>query len=251
MALKILHPQTRSEAHADARTRAWLEARIAAAIRHPGVVYVYDLDEERHLLSMELCAGGALKERLAKGALDPAEALTRTDALFGTLEAVHRRGVVHGDLKPANLLYRDRGDDADLVLGDFGVARLTHEERAPGEQAADHAIRARAARGTLAYMAPEQRLGELEPAADLYAAGVIAVEMLCGTRALDPWLGDRGGLIRGTAGWDERLPERVTSALGAGAPALVQLLRALLARTPAERPAPAEARQRLARLLPK
>ena len=122
VALKILHPHARSRALP--RARAWLEARVAAAIRHPGVVAVYDLDEERQLVAMELCSGGSLAARLKTGPLPPAQAVARAAELFSTLAAVHARGVVHGDVKPANLFFREVGDDADLVLGDFGLAQL-------------------------------------------------------------------------------------------------------------------------------
>ena len=236
VALKILHPHTRSRALP--RARAWLEARVAAAIRHPGVVAVYDLDEERHLLAMELCTGGPLATRLRMGALEPAEAIARGAQLFATLAAVHARGVVHGDVKPANLLYRDTGDDADLVLGDFGLAQLT-----------DEAAEARAARGTLAYMAPEQRRGVLTPAADVYAAGVILVELCSGSAALAPWLGDRAALLRGDARWSGRLPSTLETALGTASAARLRALAAsLLADDPSLRPAAAVAAAALAAL---
>ena len=233
VALKILHPHTRSQALP--RARAWLEARVAAAIRHPGVVAVYDLDEDRHLVAMELCAGGPLATRLRKGPLPPLEALARAGELFSTLAAVHARGVDHGDVKPANLLYRDAGDDAELVLGDFGLAQLV----ADGDEE-------RAARGTLAYMAPEQRKGVVAPAADLYAAGVILVELLAGTAALAPWLGDRAALLRGQARWSGTLPPAVERVLGARSTDVVRLAAALLADDAARRPTAAAAAATLA-----
>ncbi len=223
VALKILHPHTRSQALP--RARAWLEARVAAAIRHPGVVAVYDLDEERQLVAMELCTGGALSSRLKRGPLLPGEAIARAAELLSTLAAVHARGIVHGDVKPANLLFRDAGDEAELVLGDFGLAQLV----ADGDEE-------RAARGTLAYMAPEQRRGVLAPAADVYAAGVILVELLAGTAALAPWLGDRAALLRGAARWSGELPSSATRILGARADELRALVRALLSDDAAARP---------------
>jgi hypothetical protein len=226
LALKILHPQARG-APADARARAFSEARLAAAIRHPGVVAIYDLDEERQLIAMELCAGG-LKERLLEGPLPPREALARAGELLATLAAVHRTGVVHGDVKPGNLLFRGE----ELVLGDFGVARLVAGQKPIVDE--------RGARGTLAYMAPEQRRGELSSAADLYAAGVVLIELLRGSAALVAWLGDRGALLRGEARWDGRLPE---------APGVEPLARKLLADDPATRPIAAEALAELRRLM--
>ncbi len=235
LAIKILHPHTRAEARAEARARAWSEARVAAAIRHPGVVAIYDLDEERQLLAMELCAGGALKATLARGPLAPDLALRRGVELYTTLEAVHRRGVVHGDVKPGNLLHRSK--NGELVLGDFGLARLA------GDAAASDA-----ARGTLGYMAPEQRRGAPGPASDVYAAGVILVEMLSGTAALAYWLGDRAALLRGDARWDRRLPDELARALADRAAPLTELLIALLDEDPARRPDAQTAAARLAAL---
>jgi tRNA A-37 threonylcarbamoyl transferase component Bud32 len=240
LALKILHPHTRERERELVRARAWLEARLAAAIRHPGVVAIYDLDEERQLLAMELCAGGALAARLRAGPLLPTAALVRAHELLATLAAVHARGIVHGDVKPANLLFRDAGDDAELVLGDFGLAQLGGD---------DAGAAGRAARGTLAYMAPEQRRGALSPAVDVYAAGVITVELLSGSAALAPWLGDRAALLRGEARWSGALPSSVAAALGpTRAGALGELLRALLADDASARPSATAAAAALARL---
>jgi hypothetical protein len=228
VALKILHPHARSRALP--RARAWLEARVAAGIRHPGVVAIYDLDEERQLVAMELCTGGPLSARLKVGPLAPAQAVARAAELLSTLAAVHARGVVHGDVKPANLLYRDAGDDAELVLGDFGLAQLV----ADGDQE-------RAARGTLAYMAPEQRRGALTPAADVYAAGVILVELSAGSAALAPWLGDRAALLRGDARWSGVLPPELERHFGARAVEIGRLTAALLSDDAAARPTAAAA----------
>jgi serine/threonine-protein kinase len=147
--------------------RSFAEARVAAALRHPNIVAVLDLDEEHRRIVMELLAGGTLRERLRTGPLPPEEALAHHADVLGALAAAHRRGVVHRDLKPANLLFRRPG--AEIVLVDFGVAHL-----------ADRAPAAREAVGTLLYMAPEQRRGEATPAADVWAAGIILSEMLTG-----------------------------------------------------------------------
>jgi hypothetical protein len=225
LALKILHPHARGRG--ELRARAWNEARVAAGIRHPGVVAIYDLDEERQLLAMELCEGGPLRDLLLRGPVDVDVALARAAELCATLAAVHQRGVVHGDVKPANLLFRGTPRDGDLVLGDFGVARLTGDKPILDD---------RGARGTLAYMSPEQRRGELSPAVDVHAAGVILIELLSGTLALQPWLGDRNALLRGSARWDGRLSDPALRALGDRAQRVIDLAHRMLDAEPGARP---------------
>jgi hypothetical protein len=220
LALKILHPQARGAA-VEVRARAWLEARVAASIRHPNIVAIYDLDEEHHLVAMELCEGGSLRDQVARGPLPVADALARAAELCRTLEAVHRRNIAHGDIKPGNLLYRVA--HGDLVLVDFGLARLAGKEAEAG--------------GTLAYMAPEQRQGAITAASDIHAAGVITVELLMGSAALAGWLGDRARLLRGEARWDGKLPP----SLGERTGPLHDLVAAMMAPEPAARPTAAEA----------
>jgi hypothetical protein len=222
IALKILHPGHHQKG-AEARARAWLEARLAASIRHPGVVAIYDLDEEHHLVAMELCDGGTLRERLARGALPLDEALGRAAELCRTLASVHLHGIAHGDLKPGNLLFRS--ENGELVIVDFGLARLVGDNQNDG------------ARGTLAYMAPEQRQGQITPKGDVFAAGVISVELLFGSAALSSWLGDRARLLRGEARWSGALPQ----GLLAREEPLRRLLSAMMTSDPAARPSAADA----------
>jgi len=234
VAIKILHPHGRAAQRAELRARAWLEARVAASIRHPGVVAVYDLDEERQILVMELCRGGSLRETLAGGALPAAAALGRSEELLGVLGAVHARGVAHGDVKPANVMLRS--DGGDLVLGDFGVARLVGEKPVVDD---------RCARGTLAYMAPEQRRGELGPMADVYAAAVLSLELLWGTAALAAWIGDRSALLRGTAHWDGAVPPSVILLLGEERAGVLRALLTEMLGPAASRPSAEAAASRL------
>ncbi|MCX5745800.1 MAG: protein kinase, partial [Proteobacteria bacterium] len=151
------------------------EARLAATLRHPSLVETYDVSLERGFLVMEYLPGGSLAQRLAAGER-PAPAVIRRLALdvIGGLEAAHHRGVVHRDVKPANIFFDARGT---AKLGDFGVAHLVDL----GQTQTGGLI------GTLAYMSPEQITGApISIAADLYALGITLFELVTGTL---PFLG--------------------------------------------------------------
>ncbi|MEO8549090.1 MAG: protein kinase, partial [Kofleriaceae bacterium] len=103
--------------------------------------------------------------------------IERHTQILSALAAAHRRGIVHCDLKPGNLMFRRDADKpgVEVILGDFGVAHL------PDETGAVASVQRRAeAIGTLAYMAPEQRRGEVSPASDVYASAVVLYEMFTG-----------------------------------------------------------------------
>ncbi len=234
VALKLLHPRARGAGDPnDTMLRAWEEARVSASLRHPGIAAIYDLDEERQIIAMELCRGGSLRERLLAGPLRPDEALRGLSQLALALAAAHERGVIHGDVKPANLLLRrslalgaDPLDEDELVLCDFGVGRLS-DDSAP-------AVEQRAMRGTLVYMAPELRRGHLSAAADLYAAGIVALELLGGPAGLAPWLADRAALLRGEVRPDGRVSQ--SAALGRLRPEVEALVADLLQVDELQRP---------------
>jgi len=174
IALKVLHPQLAGPTRSEARRRFFAEARLAAALRHPGVIAVYDLDEKTRTLSMEYIPGGTLRARL-RGAwpIDPAEALATARTFLTALAYVHQRSIVHGDLKPSNLLLRSPGV---VVLADFGIAQLAGTDHQPDGPA-----------GTPLYLAPEQFRGApSSPATDLFAAGAILWELLTGQSFRDP-----------------------------------------------------------------
>lgn len=173
LALKVLHPHLAGAAREEARGRFFAEARVAARLRHPGVVAIYDLDEATRSLVMEYVEGGTVRQGLRESAGRPLDsALLRRFArsLLRALAYVHGAGVVHGDLKPGNLLLRSPGD---VVLADFGGARL--------------AGAGPAGQGTPLYLAPEQFRGAPSSAAtDLFAAGAILWELAAGRPARQP-----------------------------------------------------------------
>jgi tetratricopeptide (TPR) repeat protein len=184
VAIKLLHPHLAGSERADALARFFHEARVMASLRHPNVVAVLDLDEASRRIVMELAAGGTLRDvQRERGPRTLRRAIERHGQILSALAAAHRRGIVHCDLKPANLMFRRNADmpGVEVMLGDFGVAHLPD---ATGRAAAG--ARAEAV-GTLAYMAPEQRRGEVSPAADVFASAVVLYEMFTGHT---PWARD-------------------------------------------------------------
>jgi tRNA A-37 threonylcarbamoyl transferase component Bud32 len=176
LALKVLHPQLAAASRDDARARFFSEARLAAQLRHPGVVAIYDIDEATRCLAMEYVPGGSLRERMraagraSPGGIDAAEILSTARSLLAAMAYVHHAGVVHGDLKPGNVLLRR---PAEIVLADFGVAQFAN--------AAVHDDRPA---GTPLYLAPEQLRGAAPSAStDLFAVGAILWELVQGRPA--------------------------------------------------------------------
>jgi hypothetical protein len=182
VAIKLLHPHLAGTERADALSRFFHEARVMASLRHPNVVAVLDLDEASRRIVMELAAGGTLRDVLReRGPRTLRRAIERHGQILSALASAHRRGIVHCDLKPGNLMFRRDADlpGVEVMLGDFGVAHL------PDASGAVAATTRRAeAIGTLAYMAPEQRRGDVTPASDVYASAVVLYEMCTGHT---PW----------------------------------------------------------------
>src|SRR5512143_4325107 len=127
VAFKLLHPRLASADKAESLARFFHEARVMASLRHPNVVAVLDMDEASRRIVMELAAGGTLRDVLReRGPRTLRRALERHGQILSALAAAHRRGIIHCDLKPANLMFRRDADLAgvEIMLGDFGVAHL-------------------------------------------------------------------------------------------------------------------------------
>ncbi|HEY7727023.1 MAG TPA: protein kinase [Candidatus Eisenbacteria bacterium] len=178
VAVKVLPPEAGLDDPARARLRR--EALTLSRLNHPGIGAVYDLDTEGGVdyLVMELVPGQTLDERLREGPLPEGEVVAIGIQAAEGLAAAHREGVVHRDVKPANLRLTPAGR---LKILDFGVAFLSDPLRERAETVTQSA--ADQVAGTLAYMAPEQLLGEsVDPRTDVYGLGATLYELATGER---------------------------------------------------------------------
>ncbi len=152
------------------------EARIGAALTHPNLVMVYDTisAEDGAYIVMEYVEGRPLAELIGEYGIEPDEALPILWSVADALDYAHRNGVVHRDVKPANVLI---GDDGQVKLVDLGAAIGADTTRV---------TRAHEVVGTLSYLAPERLAGEStgEPAGDIYSLAVLALQTLTGRL---PW----------------------------------------------------------------
>ncbi len=234
VAIKVLHP----DKVADARERRRLlrEARAYSALHHPAIVSVYAAGSDQGLdfIAMEWVSGRLLAEEMAAGPLPVDRALSFARQLAGILAAVHHAGMVHRDLKPGNIMIEDGGH---LKLLDFGIAKVEGAIDETTLTGTDLLTRHDgAAPGTIAYMAPEQALGEpVDGRADIFSLGVILYEMLAGRR---PFGGDSTpALVRQILFAAPQPLRRVRADVPEGLEDVV--LRAL-AKKPEDRPATAE-----------
>lgn len=169
-ALKLLHKERETSADV-ARLRR--EVRVARDAASPRLVRIFDLgsSSEGPYLTMELVEGESLKERIRQGPLPLEESIRIAVQIFEGLEALHALSIIHRDIKPANILLSQAGE---VKLADFGLARRLDREETQATLAGGLV-------GTLAYLSPEQVLGESAgPRSDLYSAGLVLHEMLAG-----------------------------------------------------------------------
>lgn len=171
VAIKVLRPDAVEDETARARLRH--EALSAASVGHPGVAQVFDVveDDGTSFIVMQLIEGRTLSEHLREhGTMTPAEVTQLVRGVAEALDAAHRVGVVHRDLKPGNIMLTESGR---AVLVDFGIAR---------SQASDPLTATGVLIGTAEYMSPEQAAGRsATPRSDLYSLGVVAHRCLSGT----------------------------------------------------------------------
>ncbi len=172
VAIKILHAGLAADG--PFRRRFQAEARVAAGLRHPNILRVYDwgYDDGAPYLVMELLEGGSLRALLDRGyLLSPAQAAHVGADVARALDYAHRHGLVHRDIKPANLIFDDEGR---ITVADFGLARALAE--------ASWTEPTGAVVGTARYAAPEAVRGEsLDSRADVYALALVLIEATTGS----------------------------------------------------------------------
>jgi len=177
VAIKVLHPHLAGDD--GFRTRFRREAVAAAKLAHPHIVTTYDTgrDAEVAYIVMELVEGTTLARLLkSSGPLPVTKAIDVAVQVADALACAHAHGVVHRDVKPANILLRE---DGHVKVADFGIAKAG---------AGNDLTRTGVVMGTAKYLSPEQVSGSpAEAGSDIYALGIVLYEMLCGAA---PFVGD-------------------------------------------------------------
>jgi len=169
VALKLLPPELTQHNHA--RERFIREAQAAAALDHPNICTVHEIDEAegKTFISMAYIQGLSLRKRIERGPLDSDEVLELALQIAEGLEEAHSKGIVHRDIKSANIMVTEKGQ---AKIMDFGLAKVTGDPLMTQEGAAI---------GTAAYMSPEQARGEpVDFRSDIWSFGVVLYEMLTG-----------------------------------------------------------------------
>lgn len=177
VAIKFLHSPYAHSSRFVARFQR--EARAMSKLSHPYCVSVLDfgVHDRAPYIVMDFVTGKTLREVLDEGQLLPRRALDITRQLLAGLSHAHGQGVIHRDIKPGNIMLGEATGLGDHVrIFDFGLAKL-HDPELDGEPSMAAIV------GTPAYMAPEQtRAEKVDARVDLYAAGVVLFEMLCGQK---------------------------------------------------------------------
>jgi eukaryotic-like serine/threonine-protein kinase len=219
VAIKLLPEATRQ--NPAALERFWREARTASALNHPGICTIYELDEsgDQPLIVMELLQGQSLEKLYHRQAMPYPKLLDFGMQVADALDAAHRKGILHRDIKPGNIFLSPSGQAKIL---DFGLAKLeerqairesAHQEKAAESKAESLTLTTPgSAIGTIAYMSPEQAKGEpLDGRSDVFSMGVVLYELATGQH---PFIGST------TAVTFDRILNHIPPALSSLDPAL-------------------------------
>jgi formylglycine-generating enzyme required for sulfatase activity len=233
VALKVMLPEVAKQPQA--RERFLREARAAGKLSHDHIIPVYHVGEDNGVpfLVMPLLKGETLEGRLRRERRLPLVEVVRLGREMAEgLAAAHADGLIHRDVKPANVWLE--APNGRVKLLDFGLARLA---------TADRLTRSGGILGTPAYLAPEQASGQAEAGSDVFGLGVVLYEMLAGERPFDG-----PDLIAIVARILSQEPTPLRQVRPEVPPELAALVRRMLARTPQGRPGAAEVAERLRRM---
>ena len=183
VALKFLPPEFTADP--DRKRRFLQEARAAAAVNHPAIAQIYDVDESEGgiFIAMELVDGKSIRSLLQNRELDLLGALQVGIQVASGLAKAHEAGIVHRDIKPENIMLTR---DGHAKILDFGLAKLTEAAPSPGADALSHLetiahTQTGIVMGTLRYMSPEQARGQqVDHRSDIFSLGVVIYEMVTG-----------------------------------------------------------------------
>jgi len=228
VAIKVLPAGRANDLHF--RERFEREARAVSSLNHPNICVLHDIGNEGGVayLVMECLEGESLAARLERGALPVPEALRCAIEIASALDAAHRRGVVHRDLKPGNIMLTKAG----AKLLDFGLAKMNALQASAAEHTATITVTTEGSLvGTFQYMSPEQLEGhEADARSDIFAFGATLYEMLTGRRAFTAT--SQASLI---AGIMSAQPAPASSVQAAVPPPLDRVVRRCLAKSPDDR----------------
>ncbi len=160
--------------NAEIKARFTREAEAAAALNHPNICTVYEIDEVegKTFISMVFIEGDALDKKIEAGPLKLRDALDIAIQTATGLQAAHEKGIVHRDIKPANLMLTGSGAKQLVTIMDFGLAQLADRSKL---------TRTDETMGTVAYMSPEQTYGaDIDHRSDIWSLGVVLYEMVTG-----------------------------------------------------------------------
>jgi len=181
VALKFLPPELTKDK--EAKERFVLEAQAAAALSHPNICTIHEINEEegKSFIAMEYVEGQSLKAKIDRGPLKTKDALDIAIQVAEGMEQAHKKGIVHRDIKSANIMLTDAGQ---AKVMDFGLAKV---------KGGTLLTREGTTLGTVAYMSPEQARGEeVDHRSDIWSLGIVMYEMLSGQL---PFMGDREASI--------------------------------------------------------